>query len=319
MKGSYRIEIENRRLRYDFTIRRNITVIRGDSGTGKTTLIAMLRSYEENGRDSGITLHCDRPCLVFNTVRWRESRDLVHDSIIFIDEGQHFVATQEFAHTLAHSDNYFVLVTRVSLENLPYSVEEIYGIRASQKYAGLKKAYNELYRIYYPQQVKEPAQIIVTEDSSSGHQFFQCAYPNLSCISAGGKSNIAQTVRKLKGKRVLIIADGAAFGPEMERMEELILHGHRIILYLPESFEWLILTSDLLHDPEIRDILLHPEDFIDGKEYISWERFFTHLLVQKTQKTYLAYSKSTINPNYLKKKMLQQICSTLPEAIRPED
>lgn len=31
---------------------------------------------------------------------------------------------------------------------MPYSVEEIYGIRESGKYATIKQTYNELYRIY---------------------------------------------------------------------------------------------------------------------------------------------------------------------------
>ena len=36
----------------EFEIRRNITIIRGDSATGKTTLIDMIREYDENGEDS---------------------------------------------------------------------------------------------------------------------------------------------------------------------------------------------------------------------------------------------------------------------------
>lgn len=297
MRGSHKIEIENKRLRYDFAVKRNITVIRGESATGKTTLITMLQSLEENGRDSGIRLHCDKPCLVFTTTRWKESRDQIHESIIFIDENQKFVTSQEFAEFVAHSDNYFVIVTREKLENLPYSVDEIYGIRISQKYAGFKKTYNEFYRIYYPHGITGDADMVVTEDSSSGYQFFKRAYQNIPCVSANGKSSVASKVRSLKGQRVLIIADGAAFGSEMERIEELILHGYDIILYLPESFEWLILASDILSDPEIRDILSHTEDFVESELYMSWERYYTHLLVAKTQKTYIAYSKSTINPN----------------------
>lgn len=36
MKGSYHIIVQNKRIRYEFDIRRNITIIRGDSATGKT-------------------------------------------------------------------------------------------------------------------------------------------------------------------------------------------------------------------------------------------------------------------------------------------
>ena len=45
-------------------------------------------------------------------------------------------------------DNYYVIVTRESLPTLPYSVEEIYGIRTSGRYGTLKQSYHEFYRIY---------------------------------------------------------------------------------------------------------------------------------------------------------------------------
>lgn len=41
-----------------------------------------------------------------------------------------------------------LLVAREGLATLPYSVEEIYGIRDSGKYGSLKRTYNELYHLY---------------------------------------------------------------------------------------------------------------------------------------------------------------------------
>ena len=46
MKGKYKVVVKNNRLHYEFEIKRNITIIRGDSATGKTTLINMLRQAE---------------------------------------------------------------------------------------------------------------------------------------------------------------------------------------------------------------------------------------------------------------------------------
>ncbi|MDO4340180.1 MAG: hypothetical protein Q4C91_19155 [Eubacteriales bacterium] len=70
------------------------------------------------------------------------------ERIVFIDEGNVFVYSTEFARAVQESDNYYVIVTREGLANLPYSVEEIYGIRESGKYATIKQTYNELYHIY---------------------------------------------------------------------------------------------------------------------------------------------------------------------------
>ena len=66
MKGQYRVTIFNKRLRFEFDIRRNITVVRGDSATGKTTLIGMLSNYEQNGVASGITVNCTKKCVKCN-------------------------------------------------------------------------------------------------------------------------------------------------------------------------------------------------------------------------------------------------------------
>ncbi|MDE5892733.1 MAG: Fis family transcriptional regulator, partial [Acetatifactor sp.] len=38
MKGKYRVIVENKNIKYDFEIKRNITIIKGDSATGKTAL-----------------------------------------------------------------------------------------------------------------------------------------------------------------------------------------------------------------------------------------------------------------------------------------
>ncbi len=45
MKGKHRVSIYTKRLRFDFELRRNITIIRGDSATGKTTLVDMVQEY----------------------------------------------------------------------------------------------------------------------------------------------------------------------------------------------------------------------------------------------------------------------------------
>ncbi len=46
-----------------------------------------------------------------------------------------------------------------------------------------------------------------------------------------------------------------------------------IALYFPESFEWLILKSGITGKTEVSEILSHPEDYIESREYISWERY----------------------------------------------
>ena len=135
MRGTHRISLQNKRIRYDFEIKRNITVIRGDSATGKTALVDMIREHYENGTASAVELTCDKECTVLEGRTWTGQLSMMKDSIVFIDEGNEFVLSDDFASAIRNTDNYYVIVTREGIPSLPYSVEEIYGIRDSGKKA----------------------------------------------------------------------------------------------------------------------------------------------------------------------------------------
>ncbi|KIR01671.1 hypothetical protein P261_00485 [Lachnospiraceae bacterium TWA4] len=239
MKGKHKVIVSNRSLYYEFEIKRNITIIKGDSATGKTALINMITQYQRLGNSSGIRLNCDVPCVVITSDYWKEAIERSSNSILFLDEENKFVNSEEFASVVKRSDNYFVIITRNNLFNLPYSVDEIYGIRSSGKYQNTKKVYNEMFRIY-EEEIESPInpKHLVVEDSNAGYEFFKYIsnVVGIRCESAGGKSNIPKIIKTID-EEVCIIADGAAFGPEMERIVSLKLDHKNIHIYLPESFE----------------------------------------------------------------------------------
>ncbi|MBR5973955.1 MAG: translation initiation factor 2 [Clostridiales bacterium] len=273
---------------------RNITILRGNSATGKTTLIEMVDEYSKDGPESGIQLRCDKRCVVLSRGNWERDLQDYHDSIVFIDEGNGFVKSIAFAESVKQSDNYFVIATRDSLFNLPYSIDEIYGIKntSGNRYQGTKRIYSELYRIYNPDAFQGKPDKIIVEDSNSAYEFWRaiCAKEGIVCETAKGKSNLFGLVQKSEENRILAIADGAAFGPEMERAMSL-KNVKNVVYFLPESFEWLILRSGLVESAELGEILAHPADFIESKKYISWERFFTALLIEHTRAERLSIHK----------------------------
>ena len=171
MRGKHRVIVQNNRLHYEFEIKRNITIIRGDSATGKTTLINMLRQAENLGNSSGIEVSCDVPCRILEGSNWKLILEHTENSIFFIDEENVFVHTVEFASCVKDSGNYFVLITRENLYGLPYSVEEIYGIHPAGKYQNTRKIYQQIYQIYskFQNLPVHPDKIIV-EDSNSGYE-----------------------------------------------------------------------------------------------------------------------------------------------------
>lgn len=147
MKGSHRVIVESKKIKYDFVIRRNITILTGDSGSGKTVLIDLIRDYRRFGADSGVLVSCDCPCRTIDNEDWERQIEEITGSIIFIDEGNRFLVSKKFAELVQNSDNYFVLATREKLPALPYSVNEIYGFRKSEKFHDAKQKYNEIYHL----------------------------------------------------------------------------------------------------------------------------------------------------------------------------
>ena len=322
MKGKYKVRVQNKLVRFDFEIERNVSIIRGNSATGKTTLINMIMDYQNLGKASGVTVNCDVKCIaVINQANtWKAFLDSVHASIVFIDEGEPYVRSLDFAEYISGSDNYYVIATRDNLYYIPYSVDAIYELRESGRYGKLKTVYNSFKRIYSEPVVQGLSfgknDMVITEDSKSGYQFFKavCDKKGITCKTSMGKSNVFTTLKGYDGENALVIADGAAFGPEMENVYSF---SKRVSakLFLPESFEWLILNSGIVKDDDIADILSHPYDFVESEDFFSWEKFFASLLIARTQRKAYRYEKSKITEYYLSDRSINKILGPFFEDI----
>ena len=317
MRGTYEIKVSNVNVSFTLELERNITILSGDSATGKTTLIEMLRDFEESGRSSGVTVHCKRPCRVLTNADWEYRLNGIRDSIVFLDEGNAFVKSEAFARAIQSSSNYYVIVTRESLYQLPYSVNAILKLKTTgRRGKSYGRAYPQYDHLADPVGEISRIQEIVTEDSNAGHEMFDhiAAENHISCISAQGKSNVFSQLVNRTADRVLVIADGAAFGSELEKIYRLMeAQPNKITLYLPESFEWLVLRSGILGSQTPKEILEHPSDNIESSLYFSWEQYFTDLLIQLTHDTVLHYSKNRLNPSYLQPANVAKVLRAMQE------
>ncbi len=312
MRGSYIVKVHNRRVTYTLEIERNITIICGDSGTGKTTLINSLIFHEELGEKSGVTVESVRPCRVLRGNDWCETLSNISGSLVFIDEGNEFVETKDFAVAIKNTDNYYVIVSRESLYQLPYSVNSVLQLKRTA--SRFKHTYNKTYPMYdkvpnFREKISV-FDLFITEDTNAGNQMFSiiASKRGIDCISAGGKNRILSAVKANQEKRVFVVADGAAFGPNMAAVYQYLkIHETSVLLYLPESFEWLVLSSLFTDDTEIRNILNTPADYIECRDHISWEHFFTHLLKKKTKGTPAEYNKSRLKEYYFGKDKVEKI------------
>jgi hypothetical protein len=51
----------------------------------------MIQEFNDNGAESGISLVCERECIVLSGRFWKNELDVINNSIVFIDEGSRFV------------------------------------------------------------------------------------------------------------------------------------------------------------------------------------------------------------------------------------
>ena len=74
----------------------------------------MIREYYENGNASAIELICDKECTALEGRTWAGQFSMMRECIVFIDEGNDFVMSKEFADTIQNTSN-LIIVNRLSL------------------------------------------------------------------------------------------------------------------------------------------------------------------------------------------------------------
>lgn len=308
MKGTKHLRVRGAGCVFTMDLRRNITVIAGKSGTGKTTLFELVAAHTRAGDRSGVTVECPdaRDCVALVDVDWRNQLSNTHESIVFVDEGFEPIATREFAVAIDGSDNYFVLITRVSLHELSYSVDQVFRMRTSgRRYHTLEPLYkprgNHRYQLSPRKRQADLFDVVLVEDSRAGFEFYQARLEGtgVACETSFGCSGVFRWLQDHPDTRVLVIADGAAFGAEADRVLKLQDQRPRLVgVCLPESFEWLILASRLVRADDLEAVLADPAAHIDCAEHKSWERFFTRYLEDISRGTPFEYSKGRLADAY---------------------
>lgn len=94
---------------WSIPIERRITILTGDSGSGKTE---MVNAIQEGSQLTKVT--CDLPCVVVGDTTWETIVKATTDSLIIFDDME-VVSTRRFAELLSNTvdnNNYFLIITR---------------------------------------------------------------------------------------------------------------------------------------------------------------------------------------------------------------
>ena len=304
MLGGFTVTIKGRKETYSLNVKKKITVIQGDSGSGKTRIISLLNQIK---RDNTIGM-IDSKYEVDTLPDWHILQKIMQvgsklaalkevlleydykDKLLIVDEDYDGLYTHDFARFVNNVDCFFIIIARKPLHNLTYDMNEIYRLSKTRAVITLQQVYEE------NMSIDSDYDTVIVEDSNSGFDFYSRVFRNV--ISAKGKSNVANKMLESKTEHNLIIIDSAAFGNEIEH----VLHNAASMnvefdFFTPISFEWLICASGIVKSEKITRAVNDPYSVITGAS-ISWEQYFTDLLVDETADLNNAYGKSKLNECY---------------------
>ena len=319
MKGKRIISVSSRKAVYHLELERKISVIKGNSGTGKSSLIRLISEYLEYGKQSGVKISADSSVsfvVLTNTSDWPEILSSAHDTILFIDEDVRYLYSESFQKQLWKADCYAVIVSRSGLFTaLPYSIFGIYELVTEKK--GVNTT-TTMYRLYKEKSENSVFDLILTEDSNSGFEMAKYAFEQESSevVSASGNASVFSVLQKLTQTygHICVNVDGAAFGSFIEPVLKLAEVRGNIRISAPESFEYVLLNLDEIkrHLSNDHGELIRTYDFCDVQEYSSWEQYYEELLKQVTEKNFdFTYGKRKLNPWFLNRNCAEQYVNIL--------
>lgn len=265
---------------YKFNIGSKYTIICGDSGTGKSVLIDMIRrattlsnkrskrpAYSINSQFDFIVLS-DETSMIID---WKSVlQGAKPNTVICIDENFSDLLSLKFQKEVVNSAAIFLIVTRQALVGLPYGVSDIFEIVSdlSGKHHYLqpiaKPSYYHISDLSRIDLSELNFKYLVTEDSKSGFQFFSSFLKNVR--SARGKSNIYEDNKC--SKNTLYCIDGFGFGSEILSLSVYLnnINNSNGLLDI-NSFEDMLLRS-----PFITKMFpyVEPSDFVNNRELQSF-------------------------------------------------
>lgn len=314
MKGRHVINVVSRKASYTLKLERKVSVIKGNSGTGKSSFIRLISEYLEYGKNSGIKIKVDSSVslgVLTNSSEWERILDSVHDTILFIDEDVEYLYSEGFQKELWAADCYVVIVSRSGgFTGLPYSIFGIYEFVTEKKGENTTTSMYELYEKEYKD---GDFCLVVTEDSNSGYEMakYVLASDDTEVLSAGGNSSVYSMLAKAwhPNGDICVNVDGAAFGAYIEPILKYAEIKGNVMISAPESFEFVILNFSDVKKYLSSDCgeLIRTYDYCEGNEYGTWEKYYEKLLMRVTADHLgFVYNKRKLNPWFLNSKCAEQ-------------
>ena len=228
------IHLKNNQIEFKFSFKQKFLFIRGDSGVGKTSLVALVDSYNINPEAVD--------CLGDKYLRVLHSEDELsrRGCIFFLDENSPILYNGDIANKFKSSDNYFVIINRSrNFDSLKTGLDSLVNMKMDEY--GI-----HVVNMIYPRKehIDCVGECIVCEDSKSGKQFVELVLGQ-KIESANSSKKFAVQLRKLAKNSYTLVYDrcGVSFSYE-DQMKYLQTRKINVVSELDwDSFESYILEA----------------------------------------------------------------------------
>lgn len=326
MVGEHYFHINSIRNTYQVRLKMKYNILCGFSGTGKTLLVALLREATRNG--GIITLESDVPVYIPRSYPDLKALDTKRSGIVVIDEDDmtdlynkdRLASFREITETQGH---YYLLVTRKPLDVLPYSCKAIYFMVEHNE--GKRSSHRLVQRYDWKKEVDINIDSIIVEDSNSGYEFYKTVYGGIVSTSRGNSNLYKYLLQELyNGKKgIMVVGDCSALGSQIDKLIHVVdiankVYNAEVRLFLPESFEYLVLRSKIFSRFINMDKLKHTENYAETSKFLSWERYYTWLICEESERQFGShnrYNKSHLGMYYKSDKSISHIKEVVDDLL----
>lgn len=292
-------QVSSKTFSCDVYLERRITILRGDSGTGKTSLVDCIAEFLAGS--TAVEVASDMDFRVVDVVRDPQREWIGYSDTIILMDDSVYTEMQDFGNTvrdiLIKNNLYLLIINRVDIpigeelsvysEGLDYSAKSI-KVMMSKKEDPTKHYLVDFFRALKTADFDEihGVDCIISEDKNGISQYIEnfSSYP---LLRAESKNNVCKTLRdadKEYGyKEIFIFADSASLG---RNLNNLLYFSKFLSVYYDfdyECFEYMLLESNLLKD-------LWKFDSSEANSCGSWEEYYENTIVDITNKTYFRYT-----------------------------
>lgn len=272
------VSIYTELIEYQLNINNKYTWIKGDSGTGKTTLVNLIaRSLT----DSFIVVKSPYKCVALYP---NEDITKINNSIIFIDEEHPILNNNNASQLFKNTSSFIVIVSReLSKYLIPLSIDSFLEIKNDGKV-------NRTSPIYQKGLIKlnqQDIQNIVTEDEHSGSLFLKEIFKdknNLDYITSNGIRNLCKTLHTQNlSPNYLVCYDTLASGWEQDIIDEYV-----------EKYNLNELSWESFESYALQCLNKYPKTNLNLLSLNSKEQYLTKILRDYLYKNGYKYTKTTL-------------------------